>query len=301
MARRAASISRAVMRSGSSALRPYSPKFSEVPPLATPWMRPLNCLRNLVRFGESIVLSRYLLGRRLGLRTALAATVAAFGRFGHALILGHGVVFHDFALEDPDLHAAGAVGRLRRRDAVIDIGAQRVQRNAAFAIPLNARDFRPAETAAAGDTNALRAQTHRTLHRAFHHAAERDAALELLCDVFGHQLRIDFRLGDFDDIQVHFVGGVLLDIALQLLDVGTLLADPHAGTGGVDRHATLLVRGLDHDLRHAGRLELVAQVVADLDVFLEELAVLTLARKPARIPGTVDAETEARRIDLLTH
>src|SRR4051812_28454990 len=36
MARRAASISRAVMRSGSNVLRPYSPKFSVVPPLAGP-------------------------------------------------------------------------------------------------------------------------------------------------------------------------------------------------------------------------------------------------------------------------
>ena len=49
MARRAASIWRAVMRSGSTALRPYEPKFSVVPPLAWPWMRPLKALRNLVR------------------------------------------------------------------------------------------------------------------------------------------------------------------------------------------------------------------------------------------------------------
>src|SRR5881394_2662749 len=51
MARRAASISRAVMRSGSVAFRPYSPKVSVCPPLAAPWMRPLCCLRNLVRDG----------------------------------------------------------------------------------------------------------------------------------------------------------------------------------------------------------------------------------------------------------
>ena len=36
IARRAASIWRAVIRSGSSALRPYEPKFSAVPPLASP-------------------------------------------------------------------------------------------------------------------------------------------------------------------------------------------------------------------------------------------------------------------------
>ena len=51
MARRAASIWRAVTRSGSSAFRPKPPKVSEKPPLARPWMRPLWALRNLVRFG----------------------------------------------------------------------------------------------------------------------------------------------------------------------------------------------------------------------------------------------------------
>src|SRR5271165_2842378 len=54
IARRAASIWRAVIRSGSIAFRPYAPKLRLVPPLARPWMRPLWALRNFVRFGESI-------------------------------------------------------------------------------------------------------------------------------------------------------------------------------------------------------------------------------------------------------
>ena len=54
IARRAASIWRAVTRSGSTAFRPNWPKFSSKPPLAAPWMRPLNCLRNLVRLGCNI-------------------------------------------------------------------------------------------------------------------------------------------------------------------------------------------------------------------------------------------------------
>ena len=69
----------------------------------------------------------------------------------------------------------------------------------------------------------------------------------------------------------------------------------------MDGDAALLVRTLDHDARHAGSLELVAEILADLDVFLQELAVFLLARVPARVPGPVDAETQAGRIDLLTH
>src|SRR3954463_15080190 len=53
-ARRAASIWRAVTRSGSIALRPYSPKASDCPLVARPWMRPLCALRNLVLIGCSM-------------------------------------------------------------------------------------------------------------------------------------------------------------------------------------------------------------------------------------------------------
>ena len=52
-ARRAASICRAVTRSGSTAFSPNWPKASVLPAFATPWMRPLCCLRNFVRSVEA--------------------------------------------------------------------------------------------------------------------------------------------------------------------------------------------------------------------------------------------------------
>src|SRR6185437_5931518 len=102
--------------------------------------------------------------------------------FGHSLVLGHRIVLEDLALEDPDLDAASTEGRERGRHAVINVGAQRVQRHPAFAIPLHAGDFGAAQTAGAVDTNAFGAKAHRRLHRPLHGAAERDAAFELLRD-----------------------------------------------------------------------------------------------------------------------
>src|SRR5690606_33601311 len=67
------------------------------------------------------------------------------------------------------------------------------------------------------------------------------------------------------------------------------------------RHAALLVRTLDHDLRDAGLLQLVHQVGADLQVLMEELAVFGVVGEPAALPGAVDTEAEANRINLLTH
>src|SRR6516164_2883485 len=206
--------------------------------------------------------------------------------FRHLLVLRHGIVFHDLSLEDPDLHAAGAVGGKSRGDAVVDIRAQRMQRHAALTIPLHARDLRAAEPARAIDADTAGAESHRRLHGALHGAAEGHAALELLRDRFGDELGIELRLADLDDVD-H--------------DVGALLADDDARTRGLNSNAALLVRPLDHDFRYRRLLEILHQLLADLHVLVQQLAVLVLAGVPARIPGAVDAEPQADWIDLLTH
>src|ERR1039458_9087636 len=120
-----------------------------------------------------------------------------------------------------------------------------MQRHAAFAVPLHARDFGGAETPPGVDADAFAAQPHGRLHGALHGAAERDAALELLGDRFGDQLRVELRLADFDDVDDHVAVGELGDRLAQLLDVGALLADYHARTRRVDGDAALFVRALD--------------------------------------------------------
>src|SRR4029079_12264861 len=176
-----------------------------------------------------------------------------------------------------------------------------VQRHATFAVPLHASDFRTAQATRAVDADAFRAETHRRLHGALHGTAERHAALQLLGDRFRHQRRIELRLADLDDVDDDVGRGDVRDAPAQLVDVGALLADHHARTGRVDGDAALLVRTLDHDAGDGRLLELLVQDLADLDVLMQQLAVLVLAGEPARVPGPVDAETQANRIDLLTH
>ena len=64
------------MRSGSTAFRPKWPKLSSEPPLASPWMRPLNCLRNLVRLGCSMSLYSRASARALAVAVAGRADAA---------------------------------------------------------------------------------------------------------------------------------------------------------------------------------------------------------------------------------
>src|SRR5688500_13350261 len=113
MATRAASIWRAVIQPGSSACRPKVPKDTSSPPLALPRVRPFCCLRNLLLLGANM--TRNLLRLSLGLRRP-------------GLPCRRGARRHDLAVEDPALHADGAVRGARRGEAVLDVGAQGVQR-----------------------------------------------------------------------------------------------------------------------------------------------------------------------------
>src|SRR3984885_9378357 len=220
---------------------------------------------------------------------------------GQAFVLGHGIVLENLALEDPNLDAASAISGVRGGHAIIDVGAQSVQGHATLAVPFETGDFRAAETARAVDTDALGAETHRRLHRAFHRPPERTPPLKLLSDRLGDQRRIDLRLANLDDVDRHFRARQLRDLLAQLFDVGALLADDHAWAGGVNVDARLLVRALDDDLRNRRLLEALGQRLADLHVLVQQLAVFALAGVPARIPGAVDAEAQPDRIDLLSH
>src|SRR3979409_2097649 len=184
------------MRSGAIAFRPNWPNDNVAPEVAVPWIRPLCAFRNFVFFG---CIMAYALKPSQN-RSSSVPTGPRSVALGHFLVLGHRIVLKDFALENPDLDAAGAERGERGRHAIIDVGAQRVQRHTAFAIPFHARDFGAAEPTRAVDTDAFGAETHRRLHRPLHGAAESDAALELLGDRFGDQGGVEVGLADFDDV-----------------------------------------------------------------------------------------------------
>src|SRR5690606_26117371 len=125
-------------------------------------------------------------------------------------------------------------------------------------------------------------------HGALHGAAEGHAAFQLLGNALGNQRRIGLGLAHFNDVDVHFAVGELLHLGADLVDVGALLADHDARTGGVDRHAALAVRTLDDDLGDRGGLEVLQKSRTDLQVFLQERTIFALIGEPAAVPGAVD-------------
>src|SRR6267142_1168405 len=345
MARRPASSWRAVRRPRVVALRPYSPKETLAPRVATPVLRPFCCFLYLVRAGCSIALFLLFAFRLLdllrllhrGLRSrgaflprcrgarargsAALASLAARARRGflRALRLGRRLglrrrrcgsgygrgcmaLRQHLALVDPDLDADHAVGGLRLAQTVIDVGAQRVQRYAAFAIPLGARDLDAVQAAGAHDLDALGAQPHGVLHRALHRAAEHDALLELLRDRVGDQLRVDLGLADLLDVHVHLLHAHdAAQLGLERLDLLALLADHHARPRREDGDARVLGGALDQHAADRGVRQLLLEEVAHLDVLGQHRREVAAVRVPLRAPVAVDREPEADRIDLLTH
>src|SRR5439155_11364020 len=91
------------------------------------------------------------------------------GQVGAGVALGH-----DLALVHPALHADAAERRARLVEAVVDVRAQRVQRDATVRVALGARHLGAAEPPADLELAALGARAHRAGQRALHRAAERD-------------------------------------------------------------------------------------------------------------------------------
>src|SRR3954451_15027662 len=234
---------------------------------------------------------------------ALARRLAdGHGRFLLDLVLGRRLVGEDLTLVDPDLHADAAEGGLRLGVAVVDVGAQRVQRHPTLAVPLLARHLRATEATAALHADALGAGLHRGLHRALHRPSERHATGELIGDTLRDEGGVELRLLDLLDVEVDLrVARDLEQPGAQAVGLRTTTADHDPRARGVHVDAETVARALDLDPAHRGALELTLEVVADLPVLDEAVAVLRVLGEPPGLPVGGDAQAEPVGVDLLSH
>src|SRR5262245_6151231 len=223
-------------------------------------------------------------------------------RLPRDLVLDRAAVRQDVALVDPDLHADASERRTCLGEAVVDVGPQCVQRHATLAVPLLAAHLGAAEATRALHANPLRAGLHRGLHRALHRAPERHSPGELVGDTLRKQGRVDLGLLDLLDVELDLrVAADLPQTFAQALGLRAATTDDDAGSRGPHIDAQPIAGPFDLDASHRGPLQLAAQVVADLPVFDQLVAVFLLPRDPARLPIGRDAEPEPVRIDLLAH
>src|SRR4030065_1552112 len=207
MARRAASIWRAVRRPRPTALRPKSPKLTLAPRVARPVLRPFCSLRNFLLAGCSMFHSWFL---------------AALFLFGHRRLLS---TAERVALVHPYLATDDAVGGFRFGKAIINDSAQGMQRHTDFAIPFGTGDRRAVQTSGTHDLDALRTQAHGILHGTLHGATEHHALFKLLGNADRNDLAIGLGLAHFFDIDVHGHRHQARQLTAQHLDVLAFFAN----------------------------------------------------------------------------
>ena len=194
-------------------------------------------------------------------------------RLGRRLPLGDHV-----AAIDPDLDADAAVGGVGVNLAVADVGAQRVERDAAFLVPLAAGHLRAAEATRHLDADALGAGLHGALDGLLDRLAEGDAAGQLLGDVARDEHGVELGLADLLDLQLDLARGHPADLLAQRLDVRAALADDDARLGGVNGDRHVVDAALDVDQADARVGQPLGDQLADGDVFLEQRRCRTCRR-----------------------
>src|SRR5690606_19857218 len=228
--------------------------------------------------------------------TTSARTPAATGGGTSGLLRGPlGAGAGDVALVDPDLDADPAERGPGLEEAVVDVGAERVQRHLALAVELRPAHLGAAQTAGALDPDTLRAGPHRGLLRLAHRPAERHPGGQLLGHALGHQLRVGLGVLHLEDVQLHLLAGQLLQLAANALRLGAVTADHDARPRGVDVDADPVPGALDLHRGDTGPLQALQQRLADLDVLAHVVGVLLVGVPAALVVGR-DAQPEAVRV-----
>src|SRR3954453_8108867 len=126
---------------------------------------------------------------------------------------------HDLALVDPALHADAPERRARLVKAVVDVGAQRVQRDAAVGVALGACHLGAAQAPRDLPLAALRARSHGARERALHRAAERDAVLQLLGDRLRDELGVELGALDLEDVDLDLLARHPVEVLAEGVDL----------------------------------------------------------------------------------
>ncbi len=185
-------------------------------------------------------------------------------------------------------------------EAVVDVGAQRVQRHSPIGIALGAGHLSAAEATRYLDLDALGARAHGAGERALHGAPEGDAVLELLGDRLRHQARIELGTLDLQDVDLDLLAGDAMQVAAQLIDLGTRLADHDARPRRVDVDLHLGGVLADRDVRQARVREPPDDVLADQGVLVQEVREVLLV-EPVGLPVVDVAHADRFGVNFLTH
>src|ERR1019366_476938 len=233
--------------------------------------------------------------------TAPFAVVARGSGRGHVGEVRAGVALgHDFALVDPALHADAPEGGAGLVEAVVDVRAHGVQWHPSVRVAFRAGHLGTAEAPGDLDLHALGARAHGAGQGALHRAAEGHPVLQLLGDRLGHELGVELRALDLEDVDLDLLFGHAVQVAAQRVHFGARLADHDARARRVDVDLELLGVLADRDVRQPRVGELVDDVLAHAHVLGEVLGEVALV-EPVGLPVVDVSHAHGLWMNLLSH
>jgi hypothetical protein len=207
-----------------------------------------------------------------------------------------------FLLVDPAFDPDDAPGGAGFGESEIDRYPQCLKRHFPASIFFGTGNVRTRETPGATQSDAFGAEIHRRLERTLHGAPESDPSLQLDRHILGHQLGVEFRLADLENIDLHLRSAAhLAHVVGHLLDLGPLSADDQPRAGSVQGYAHTIPRAFDDDLGDCRHLKPVLEILPDRQIAVQLLGEIALGRVPFGSPVSRDGEAKTYRMNFLTH
>src|SRR5699024_10558838 len=133
-----------------------------------------------------------------------------------------------------------------------------------------------------------------------HRSEGRNDVGELILEALVLELGGGLGVLDLQVVEVDLLAGELFERAAQTVRLRTPTTDHDAGTGGVDVDVDTVPGARDLHAGDPSALHARGQELADLDV-LGDVVLVLLVGEPLGPVVRGDAETEAVRLDLLSH
>src|SRR5581483_8406841 len=232
---------------------------------------------------------------------------------------------YSLAFVNPDLHADLTICGQSFGLGEINVGAQSLQRDTAFAQPHIARHFRAPQATTYHDLDSLCALANRLLNGALHGAAISNAAFQLIGHILGNQHRVGIRRTDFFDVKINLFPNQCFEGNANLLHALAFASDQDAGLGSMDGNPNLAGKAFNIYAGDAGLSvqnhfrQFLAQFadfgvhcrpalgrathqqITNGKILMQLLAIGLAFCEPASMPGLIDAKTHTNRMYFATH
>ena len=131
-----------------------------------------------------------------------------------------------------------------------------MQRQTTLQIPFGAGDLGTVQAAGDHHLNTLCPESLRFFYRLFHRPAKSDTLFELLSDLLGLKLSVQFRMMDLLDRDKHFAARLTGKIFAKLVDLRPFASDDNSWPRGVDDDLHAGSRAFDINMRDTAAAEL---------------------------------------------